>query len=50
MAAAKSKKTTLSASSLYKAKPKKSIWLEEQKRKGKIKKQPTWLKEILNED
>jgi hypothetical protein len=26
------------------------IWLEEQKRKGKIKKQPTWLKEILNED
>ena len=26
------------------------IWLEEQKRKGKIKKQPDWLKEILNED
>jgi hypothetical protein len=26
------------------------IWLEEQKRKVKIKKQPTWLKEILNED
>jgi len=27
------------------------IWLEEQKRKGRIKKkQPTWLKEILNED
>lgn len=26
------------------------IWLEEQKPKGKIKKQPTWLKEILNED
>ncbi len=25
------------------------IWLEEQKRKGKIKKQPVWLKEILNE-
>ena len=26
------------------------IWLEEQKRKGKIKKQPTWLKEILEEN
>lgn len=26
------------------------IWLEEQKRKGKIKKQSDWLKEILNED
>ena len=26
------------------------IWLEEQKQKGKIKKQPDWLKEILNED
>ena len=26
------------------------IWLEEQKRKGRIKKQPTWLKEILTED
>ena len=26
------------------------IWLEELKRKGKIKKQPEWLKEILNED
>jgi hypothetical protein len=26
------------------------IWLEEQKRKGRIKKQPAWLKEILNED
>ena len=26
------------------------IWVEEQKRKGRIKKQPAWLKEILNED
>jgi len=26
------------------------IWLEEQKRKGKIKKQPAWLKEILDEN
>jgi hypothetical protein len=26
------------------------IWLEQQKRKRKTKKQPTWLKEILNED
>jgi hypothetical protein len=26
------------------------IWLEELKRKGKIKKQPEWLKEILNEE
>ena len=26
------------------------IWLEEQKRKGKIKKQPSWLKEILDEN
>ena len=27
------------------------IWLEEQKRKGRIKKKnPVWLKEILNED
>ena len=26
------------------------IWLEEQKHKGRIKKQPAWLKEILNED
>jgi len=26
------------------------IWLEEQKRKGKIKKQPDWLKEILDEN
>jgi hypothetical protein len=27
------------------------IWLEEQKRKGRIKKKnPNWLKEILNED
>ena len=26
------------------------VWLEELKRKGKIKKQPDWLKEIMNED
>ena len=26
------------------------IWLEELKRKGKIQKQPNWLKEVLNED
>ena len=26
------------------------IWLEELKRKGKIKKQPDWLKEILDEN
>jgi hypothetical protein len=26
------------------------IYLEELKRKGKIKKQPEWLKEIMNED
>ena len=26
------------------------IWLEEQKRKGRIKKQPAWLKEIQDEN